>query len=102
LFTASWSRHVLGETLDLGALGFEQRLLGGRDVEHACSIGNMRDLRIGELGASAQARPVNNAMAAIAALSRTNMVDPPVAPRGSRRRVSVAQELDGKSAQRFP
>jgi hypothetical protein len=101
LFTASWSHHVLGETLDLGALGFEQRLLGGRDVEHACSIGNMRDLRIGELGAFG-AGPAGHAMAAIAALSRTNMVDPPVAPRGSRRRVSVAQELDGKSAQRFP
>src|SRR6516164_3598646 len=42
--------HVFRKRLDLLVAGFGQSLLAGRDIDHACGVRNMRDLRIGELG----------------------------------------------------
>jgi len=48
--------HVFRERLDVLVAGLGQRLLGSRDIDHACGIGDMSDLRIGELGACRKRR----------------------------------------------
>jgi hypothetical protein len=42
------AHHVLRERLDVLVAGPGQGQFGGGNVDHACGVGDMRDLRIGE------------------------------------------------------
>jgi hypothetical protein len=68
------AHHVVRKRPDLLVVSFRQGLFSGRDVDYAGGVGDMSNLRVGELAALRQHGALNSVIATTAAPNRTNMM----------------------------